>query len=187
MDYESFSQLIAPQGLGGTAPTRASGNLYSYQLYSPPVKGVITEPDEQAVVVKPVQRPSVVQPVPTIVVRETMLQLPDANKLEVIGNGMDEVVWENLPENTHWVTYQLGPGGNNEYDYEGTTASLSFSPSTYYIIISAEGYEPKLYFVQARIPLPEEEPVWEEPDPNEEPEVPPTPPEESSAAEEQPE
>lgn len=98
--------------------------------------------------------------------------LPDANKTNVIGNGVDEVLWENLPVPSHWVTYQLGAGGNNEYDHDMAEASLTFASGRYYIIISADEHEPRLYVIDAREPTPDEMPVFEEPDPDE-----PIPPE----------
>lgn len=92
-----------------------------------------------------------------------MLQLPDANKLIVVGDGIDEIIWENLPVPTNWVTYQrfqVTGGGSNEFDFEDSTAVFTMNEGSYYIIINADGYEPRLYTVVATTPPPpEDEPL----------------------------
>lgn len=160
------SELTRPQGQG-RGNYKIEPSILSHTLYSPPKQKEIVHKPEIIFPVYPA-RPPLAQPEIIIVVREPMLQLPDANKLELIGNGVDEIIWEGLPELTHWVTYQVGVGTSNEYDYEGSYASLTFPASVYYVIISADGYEPRLYTIKGREPLPEEWPVFEEPefDPN---------------------
>ena len=103
---------------------------------------------------EPTPEPPIVQPndEPT-----GLLKLPDPDKTNVLGNTMESVFFENLPIPTHWVTYQVGLGGSNEFDYEESSFELTFGPSgVYYLVISAEGYETKFVVIDV-LPAPPEE------------------------------
>lgn len=79
-----------------------------------------------------------------------MAKFPEPNKSTVLADAEDAVVWTELPNPTHFVSYQSGDGASNEWDVTEGIWEATFNPAgTYYFILTSPRYEDTLVKVNA--------------------------------------
>lgn len=165
----AFSELIAPQGNGrGTTSSSASGNLYSYQLYSPPTEYIEPKPPVQDQIVKPVQvvKPPPIQPKPIVVEQDPdhMSELsifPEPTTTVLHGDGSDSAFWYNLPVPTRMRTKQISLDGaegalDDFFITEGMFELVMGVVGGLEVRLDAYGYAQQFTLFTARQPVPEE-------------------------------
>lgn len=83
-----------------------------------------------------------------------MLTFNPPDKLVVVGDGSDAVMFTALPLGVHISTLQLGAGGSDSFVHDEASLRATFNPpGTYRWTLSYEGYEEATFLIQALAPL----------------------------------
>lgn len=174
----AFSQLIAPQGRGGT-PMSSRSSIPTYRLYSP-VR--LEEPQEVPTGVNmlvanetlhsPDVKIQITESIEPAADQEMRMADPVAlnrfvqpNKLEVRADAVDMARWDNLPIPTHFyvVNHTDTPEElPNEWDVWDGYFEATFYPHGWFeFTLSAEGFEDQYHIITATHVAEEDMPGYE--------------------------